>query len=93
MAKWNFKTNMSNFLVSNVRVAGLAPLGVGILQINGWTTSVHTDTSNTEMPCSPSYTIPDSKGYGANMGRTWGRQDPGEPYVGLRNLAIWVAPL
>ena len=26
---------------------------------------------------------------GANMGPTWGRQDPGGPHVGHVNLAIW----
>ena len=29
-----------------------------------------------------SQNIPDSKVYGANMGPTWGRQDPGGPHVG-----------
>ena len=33
--------------------------------------------------------VPDSKVYGANMGPTWGRQDPGGPHVGPMNLAIW----
>ena len=32
---------------------------------------------------------PDSKIHGANVGPTWGRQDPGGPHVGHRNLAIW----
>ena len=32
--------------------------------------------------------IPDSKVHGANMGLTWGRQDPGGPHVGPINLAI-----
>ena len=32
--------------------------------------------------------IPDSKVHGANMGPTWGRQDPGGPCVGHVNLAI-----
>ena len=35
------------------------------------------------------YTNPDSKIHGANMGRIWGRQDPGGPHVGLMNFAIW----
>ena len=35
--------------------------------------------------------FPDSNAYGANMGPTWGRQDPGGPHVGTMNLAIWVA--
>ena len=35
--------------------------------------------------------FPESKGHGANMGPTWGRQDPGGPHVGHVNLAIWVA--
>ena len=34
-------------------------------------------------------TVPDSKVYGAHMGPIWGRQDPGGPYVGPMNLAIW----
>ena len=34
-------------------------------------------------------TVPDSKVYGANMGPTWGRQDPGGPHVGPINLAIF----
>ena len=33
---------------------------------------------------------PNSKVYGANMGPTWGRQDPCGPHVGPMNLAIWV---
>ena len=33
--------------------------------------------------------VPDSKVHGANMGPTWGRQDPGGPHVGHMNLAIW----
>ena len=33
--------------------------------------------------------IPDIKVHGANMGPTWGRQDPGGPHVGHMNLAIW----
>ena len=34
-------------------------------------------------------TNPDSKVYGANMGPTWGRQDPGELHIGPMNFAIW----
>ena len=33
---------------------------------------------------------PDSRFHGANMGPTWGRQDPGGPHVGHMNLDIWV---
>ena len=33
---------------------------------------------------------PDSKVHGANMGPTWGRQDPGVPHVGPMNIAIRV---
>ena len=45
--------------------------------------------------CCPSiwYGSPDSKVHGANMGPTWGRQDPGGPHVGPMNLAIWESPL
>ena len=32
----------------------------------------------------------DSKVHGANMGPTWGREDPGGLHVGLMNLATWV---
>ena len=34
---------------------------------------------------------PDSKVHGANMGPTWGRQDPGGPHVGPINFAIWAS--
>ena len=33
---------------------------------------------------------PDIKVHGANMGPTWGRQDPGGPRVGPTNFAFWV---
>ena len=33
--------------------------------------------------------IRDSKVHGANMGPTWGRQDPGGPHVGHMYLTIW----
>ena len=36
--------------------------------------------------------IPESKVYGATMGPTWGRQDPGGPHVGPMNLVIWDIP-
>ena len=35
--------------------------------------------------------ISDSKVHGANMGSTWGRQDPGGPRDGPMNFAIWDA--
>ena len=35
------------------------------------------------------WTIHDRKVHEANMGHTWGRQDPGGPHVGPMNLAIW----
>ena len=34
-----------------------------------------------------------TKVYGANMGPIWGRQDPGGPHVGPKNLVIWVGAL
>ena len=37
--------------------------------------------------------FPDSKVHGANLGPTSGRQNPGGPYVGHMNLAIWVGQL
>ena len=42
-----------------------------------------------ELRVYPTFNIPDSKFHGANMGPIWGRQDPGGPHVGHRNLAIW----
>ena len=36
--------------------------------------------------------IPDSKVHGAYMGPIWACQDPGGPYVGPMNFAIWDAP-
>ena len=36
----------------------------------------------------PQNTVPDSKVHGANMGPTWGQQDPGGSHVGHMNLAI-----
>ena len=33
---------------------------------------------------------PDNKLHGANMGPTWGRQDPGGPHLGHMKIAIWV---
>ena len=36
-----------------------------------------------------SWTVPESKVHGANMGPIWGRQDPGGPHVGPMNFAIW----
>ena len=39
---------------------------------------------------SPWNSFPDSKVHGAIMGPIWGRQDPGGPYIGPMNLAIWV---
>ena len=32
---------------------------------------------------------PDSKVHGANMGPTWGLQDPGGPHEDPMNLVIW----
>ena len=40
-----------------------------------------------------SWLCPDSTDHGANMGPTWGRQDPGGPHVGPMNLAIRVLSL
>ena len=34
--------------------------------------------------------FPDSKVHAANMGPTWGQQDPGGPHMGHVNLASWV---
>ena len=39
--------------------------------------------------CMHQQTNLDIKFHGANMGPTWGRQDPDEPHVGPMNFAIW----
>ena len=39
------------------------------------------------------HVVPDSKVYGASMGPSWGRQDPGGPHIDPINLAIWGVPL
>ena len=36
--------------------------------------------------------VPDSKVRGANMGPTWGRQDPGEPHVGPMHCYLGYVP-
>ena len=43
------------------------------------------------VPSSTGFTkrTPDSKVHGADMGHTWGRQNPGGSHVGHMNLAIW----
>ena len=40
------------------------------------------------MYCFLLYVVPDSKVHWANIGPTWGRQDPGGPHVGPMNFAI-----
>ena len=32
---------------------------------------------------------PNSKVHGANVGSTWGQQDPGGPHVGPMNHTVW----
>ena len=54
------------------------------MQTNRWVTFDNT--------VDPSSYFTDSKVHGANMGLTWGRQDPGGPHVGPMNLTIWVVP-
>ena len=51
------------------------------------TSSIYWDTVETKV-WTVNYT-PDSKVHGANMGPIWGRQDPGGPFVGPMNFAIW----
>ena len=45
--------------------------------------------TNASFHCMHIHVNPDSKVHGANMGPTWGRQDPGGPHVGPMNFAIW----
>ena len=55
--------------------------------------AIYTDiTKRYRIISRPKWNCPDSKVYGANMGRTWGLQDPGGPHVGPMNHAIWVGP-
>ena len=42
-----------------------------------------------DLPYYPPGQTPDSKDHVANMGLTWGQQDPGGPHVGHMNLIIW----
>ena len=47
----------------------------------------------TEMCCAAyrgEHLFPDSKVYGANVGSTWGRQDPGGSHFSHTNFAMWV---
>ena len=41
-----------------------------------------------EVMIGPGNDFPDGKAHGANMGPTWGRQDPGVPHVDPINIAI-----
>ena len=41
------------------------------------------------MCASPKKITPNSKVHSANMGSTYGQQDPGVPHVGHMNLAAW----
>ena len=50
-------------------------------------------TLKSEETADNSKTCPDIKVHRANMGPTWGRQEPGGPHVGHVNLAIWVVLL
>ena len=49
--------------------------GLGDLEVGGW--------------CNNDQANPDSNVHGANMGPSWGRQDPGGSHVGPLNFAIW----
>ena len=64
-------------------------------QSMGWYISRHRWFTTTNMNSSAKYLLycrknnPDSKVHGANMGPTWGRQDPGGPHVGPMSFALW----
>ena len=49
--------------------------------------SIHHGTST--LTAIVSEHLPDSKVQGANMGPIWGLQDPGGPYDGPMNFALW----
>ena len=44
-------------------------------------------------PNAKEVTLTDSKVDGANVGPTWGQQDPGGPHVGHMNFAIWAGTI
>ena len=46
-------------------------------------------TTSPRMKTMSEVTEPDSQVHGANVGPTWGRQDPGGPHVGPMNFVIW----
>ena len=54
-------------------------------------THTHTNTLTCMKPAGKQrqHNSPDSEVHGANMGPTWGRQNPGGPHVGHMDLAIW----
>ena len=49
----------------------------------------HASTSHHTLLDRHAQTAPDSKVHGAEMGPTWGQQDPGWPHDGSMNFAIW----
>ena len=51
---------------------------------------MHSKILDNKRRCNSSYTNPDSKVHGANMGPTYGRQEPGGPHAGPMNFAVWV---
>ena len=48
------------------------------------------DSATCTQPLSNNTDLPDNKVHGANMGSSWGRQDPGGSHVGRMILAIGV---
>ena len=57
------------------------------LDRGGWRQKHEEDIS--WKPFSHYQDFPESKVHGANMGPSWGRQDPSGPHVGHMKLAIW----
>ena len=64
-------------------------LNENIVSVYKWRYEKAENSMNTKPLTINTENIPDSKVHGANVGPTWGREDPGEPHVGHRKLAIW----
>ena len=99
IVKKKLKVHYLLLLASPSNIVGTVQMGCGLVvsimfmscQIftNMWpwlALLTHSDRANSTIGWKISL---DSKVHRANMGPTWGRQDPGGPHVGPMNLAVW----
>ena len=70
-------------------VANKLQSGISVVLINNYEERVDGLLQDSPMRYRGHY--PNSNVQGANMGPTWGQQDPGGPNVGSMNFAIWVS--